>query len=655
MVNPVSSPSGSGSPTPTSSAGVSDPPSSGSSSNAVISSDFADLFREIDSLASTINAGSSTGSSSTSSTGSAPSSTPTLTPPSVSLLSLLGTLNTTKSNLSEAIQASGTGDASVLQALYQQYLSLGDPAGLIQSSISGSSTQQSADFTSSLNSFQDWLNTLNTKENSAASNNPLLSLVSYLLPDSANPGINQNFTTNNAAQPSGGGLALSAGTQTMTGATYFQALIRALFKEVMQNKMLTDSTEASSEQNIAAEAKTTEGGGVTTPTSTNSTTPTQGTAAEPPSSSNIEQALTLLITQASVLSNKPALSLLNDANNATLQNQNILEATKATAVLSTLISLLRPESIAKASTEIASAFGINLQGLSPSDQQTTNTRLAQFLQQALGKSGLTAFFQAIQGIYNKNTGQNQTLALNNRLSTLSSVLNGAPVTEQTLADTLKRFQTISQGTLTGPGVTNATKQLLGQSLQEAKTEPSAASGLAQALTQGITGLFSQSTAVTATQIQQTLANVLNNPTLNPNQVTLNSQQQNALTNRILSLASSVTTQQDTQAALIQNGAATAASRFSAQLSQVLYGFSVNLLNGTVTPSNVSTSTPSAAALAATSSFNAANKVNVDLGTFLLKLMEPANVTLQLANPVMYAGPESNIAGDRNLVRPNAGP
>lgn len=645
-INPLNPSSGSTSPIPLAGTGSTD-----ASSNTQLSAELANILRGLENLTSTLSG------STTPSTG-ANNTELILPPPEVSLNALINTLNVTRNGLSDAIQASIFGDTDLLQSMFAQYLALGKPGDLTQAIIdalgSNSTPEQQAAFIASLQAgtatttqatgalllttFNDWLQTLDTKDRANVANT--LAMILRLLPETDTPSNAQSFETGSAS--GGRSLSLTAATQTMTGPVYFRELIRALFDQLMQHDILVGVAKELPALNLS---------------------PDETKEIAESESDRIEQALILLITHAAALSNKASLSLLKDANGATLQNPEVNDLTKATSVLATFLSLLRPESINQAASELATLAGINLKGLSPTTAAEVNTALARFLQQALVTSGLTAFTEGLRGILSQRQSRadtdRQILATTNRLSQLSNVLNGGPINKDTLSDTLNELQTlIKKSPNRQAALTEAATRNFTQILNDQGITGDQGTALAKTLAQRVINSLSE--PVTALTIQDTISNILQSPIQNPAQVTLTAQQQNALTHSTLTLAASVTTQQEVQNALIQVGGATAASRFGAQVAQVLYGSSVNLLDGSVTSANSADSsaipTPPLAALPATGAYTPNQNVHVELGAFLLKLMEPATVTLQLASPVMYSGPPRSIAGDRNIgPLPNAGP
>lgn len=559
------------------------------------------------------------------------------TPPSIPLNVLLSTLNTMRANLSESIQQSTASDIGILQALFKQYLAA-NPGAL----AAGTATSGQADALAQLfDNFQSWLQTLNTKDNGILANTLLMAL--RLLPDTYTPSSSQNFADSSGASGSSA-LSLTVATQTQSGigVNYFRQIIIALFQELIQSKILTGGAEAINQIQVNFTP------GTETP--------------EDRIIDQLQQALIVLIIRASALSNIASLSLLKDANVTTLQNPQIGDLTKSVAVLATFLNLLRPESTSAALNELASIAGIHLAQLTPENAARISAELARFLQQALITAGLTAFFQALKQLLSQKQPpenvQAQILGLSQRVADLGQALNGAPITSTTLAETLTAFQAVIAGNPnTQAAVTTALTGLFQSSLQGGGVAQANAATQGSALSQQVINLFAQKAPVTADQIQNLLSQ----------QARLSAELQHTLTNQVLTLAASVATQQHIQQNLIQGGAATAASQFSAQTAQVLFGFSVDLLTGGVTQGSVSTTTPSVVQIAPTApigpegpigpqgSFNRSKDVNVNLGTFLLKLMEPASVVLQLASPIMYGGPQTSIAGNRNLDRPNVGP
>lgn len=637
-VDPVINPT-----TPSGGTTPSTDPVSGTPSGTSVNADIADLLRTLSSIVSAFdsNAGSVDGTDSS-------QNGPVLpTPQKISLNLLMSTLNTMRSNLSEAIQQSAISDISVLQALFSQYLAAnpGELAALIVANTDPTThtPQEIADFLSSLKSgtaanqpallslfsnFQNWLQTLNTKDNSVVANSLVLLL--RLLPDTITPSISQNFADSSGASGSAA-LTLNIGTQTQTGvgADFFKQIVRSLFDQLMQTKILT-------------------GEGRRVNFTPGSDTPDDKTIDQ------LQQALLALISRAAAFSGLTALSLLKDANGAALQNPQLIDLTNSVAVLSTLLNLLRPESTAGSISGLANIAGINLAKLTPEDAAKVSVALARFLQQAIVTSGLSAFFQALKQLLAQRQSQQEVQSritgLSTRVADLGQALNGAAITPDTLKETLEDFQTVLAGNLNTQGaLTTALTGLFQESLQGGGVSNNQAVLVASGLSQKIINRFTQNTPVTADQIQNLIAQ----------QSTLTPQQQSLLTNQVLTLAASVTTQQEVQTDLIRTGNPTAASQFSAQLSQVLFGPSVDLFTGGVTKSNASITAPSIAQIAPAvpigpegpigpqGSFNRSKDVNVNLGAFLLKNMEPASVILQLASSVMYAGPQTSIAGNRN--------
>lgn len=573
------------------------------------------------------------------------------TPQNVPLNLVLSTINTMRANFSQAIQQQALSDVGVLQALFLQYFTA-NPGALtaaIQASASSNNTpaEQAAFLAqlvagtlvtstvnqpaliSLLNNFESWLKTLNTQQTGVLPNTLRIAL--RLLPDTTTPSTSQDFSDTSGASGSGA-LALTVGTQTQTGAAYFRQIISALYNELMQNTILTG---AGSTQPLPKPGNVTPG----------AQTPDDQTLNE------LQEAVTGLITYVSALSSKAALSLLKDANIATLKNPQVADLTQSVAVLATFSNLLSPGSN-QTLNGLANAAGLNLSQLAPHAQVSAN--LAQFLQQTLITSGLTAFFQALKQLLLQKLPQeevkDQVDNLNNRDTELGQALNGKPITSKTLSGTLAKFQTLIAGNPNyQAALTTALTGLFQSSLKRGGALDNQTAQLAPTLSQQVIGLFSQNTPVTANQIQNLIAQ----------QTGLTSEQQSGLTNQVLTLAASVATQQEIQTDFIRGGAATAASGFSAQTSQVLYGVSVNLLTGEVAQGNTPSVTQLAAAgtgpsapigaespIGPQGSFNWSKDVNTDLGTYLLKLMQPASVILELAG--MTGGPESSIAGDRNL-------
>lgn len=619
-------------------------------SNTELSAELANILRGLENLQSTLGASTTTASSSS-------NVELILPPPDISLNSLINTLNVTRNGLSDAIQESIFGDVDLLESMFTQYLLLGKPGDLTQaiidalgpnstpaeqsaflaSLLAGTATPTQATGTLLLNTFKDWLQTLDTKDRANVANT--LAMILRLLPETNTPSNAQNFETGSAS--GGRSLSLTAATQTMTGADYFRQLIQSLFDQLMQHDILVGVAKSIPVISLSSdEAKN---------------------VAVASDLDRIQQALTLLITQSAALSNKATLSLLKEANGATLQNLEVKDLAKATSVLATFLSLLRPESIDEASNQLATLAGLNLEGVVPNTAAEIKAALAQFLQQALVTTGITAFTEGLRGVLSQKQSQTNTdrqiLATTERLSQLSNVLNGGPINKDTLSDTLNSLQTLIQNNPNRQvALTQAATETFARVLNAQGIIGEGATTLANNLAQQIVNSFSE--PVTALTLQDTLSNVLQSPIQNPSQVTLTAAQQSTLTNSALTLAANVTTQQELQNSLIQVGAATAASRFSAQTSQVLYGSSVNLLDGTVTSAEGTSAvpTPPLVALPATGAYIPSKNVHVELGAFLLKLMDPATVTLQLASPVMYSGPPRSIAGDRNIgPLPNAGP
>lgn len=626
------------------------PGSGGANFNADLDTEIAGLLRGLNTLASSfdpdvINASSSSGIQ----------SGPVLKASSVPLNFLITTLSVMRANLTEAIQDAVFGDLGILKTMFEQYLKFGKPGDLTAAIIAGTSsnntpaeiqefldrlaagtaTPTQADIDNMFNQFKQWLHTLDTKDRSIVADS--LTMILRLLPDTITPSSSQDFSDSSAA--GGRALALTASTQTQTGADYLRELIRSLFDELMQYDILNAIVTAHK-------------GAL--PTSALSG-PDEEVLDANAYADRIADALKVLISHASALSNKATFSLLRDANGATINNTPVIDTAKAAAVLATFLRLLKPDSVENALNEIAGLIGIDVSKLSPEESAQVSTALARFLQDALVGSGLIALFQGLRGIYaQKQTpeeAQAQVQQLKERVFGLNGALNGDEITENTLADTLRRFQDFVQAR------PERQVALLGalSTVLEDSLKTNGVTGdtglLAASVGDSVVRLFADNREINAKNIQEAIEAALaaQDRVLTPTQ-------QDVIVNDVLKIAAGVVTQTEVQTGLIRAGAAAAAPRFAAQLNQVLYGVSIDGLDGKVTYANADGKPLSVVASISPSGVYAQGEdKNVDLGAFLLHLMDPASIVLQLANPIMYAGQASDIPGDRNIGPKTIGP
>lgn len=635
--------SGSGSTIPSNTPG-----SEGANFNAGLDTEIADLLRGLNTLASSFDPDVVNSSSNSVQSG------PVLKASSVPLNFLITTLSVMRANLTEAIQDSIFGDLGILKTMFEQYLKFGKPGDLTAAIIAGTAstntpeeiqdfldrlsagtaTPSQADIDNMFNQFKQWLQTLDTRDRSIVADS--LIMILRLLPDTITPSTSQDFSDSSAA--GGLSLPLKASTQTQTGPDYLRELIRSLFDELIQRDILNAIVIAHKEVLQ------------TSLSGADKELKDANTYAD-----RVVDALKVLISHASALSNKAMFSLLRDANGATINNESIVDTAKATAVLATLVRLLQPDSVENALDEIASLIGIDVSKLTPDEATQVSTAVARFLQDALVGSGLIALFQGLRGVYaQKQTpedAQRQIDLLKQRVFGLNGVLNGDLITEDTLSDTLGQFQSFIQAR---PERQVALSEAL-PTILEGSLKTLGVTGdrglLAASVGDSVVRLFAENREINAINIQEAIQEALA-----AQDRVLTQPQQNILVADVLKIASSVITQQEVQTSLIRAGAALAAPRFAAQLNQVLYGFSIDGLDGKVTYAHeegtplsvVSSISPSGVAAQGTD-------MNVELGAFLLHLMDPASVVLQLANPIMYAGQPSDIPGDRNIGSNTIGP
>lgn len=594
---------------------------SGADESKDLSAEIASILRGVDELAVTL--------------GTTPvdeeKSGPILQAPHLSLNNALSIRYDTIAQLSLAIQESDKGDIDVLKSMFQQLLEFGKPGDLIRAIeegiASGQSSAEIREFLDKLkagtatldqnnltlltNNFNQWLGAINTKERSNAARSLLLLL--YLLPESNTPSADQSFTSSNAGGARS--LSLTAGTQTMTGPAYFRELIRSLYQQVMQSLILS--------------------GGVQSIGSISSTLTTKN-------ASEIEQAFVFLIKNASILSQQSAQSLLDAANNATLQNSQVLDVVKATSVLSTFLHLLRTESIKNAVDDFSTVLGIELNSPSLTNPEQVKTALARFLQQGLATTGLSALYEGLRGLFSKNhsaeEARNRILAINKRVTDLSNVLNGEKITESTLSDTLATFNKSINDSGRHDSLANALTQVLQQSLKEQDVASDTANKLATTLGKS---LFSQD-PVTALDIQRSISDTLAKQGVDPNKVT----------NSVLALTASVVTQHEVQTGLIQAGAATAASQIASQLSQELFGVSV--VEGKVRESD--SSIRPVIALSPSGALSKDQDTDISLGASLLKDQEFATMAVHRGSSIWHTDTTTRTTGDKNIgPAPNSVP